>query len=376
MHSTQANRTASGTLDRGDVPGGGGAADRGDEPDEAAHGADGQDGLDRGPRPVPPPVRQGVADHGGHHREHRTGRAQLALAPAGADGDDHRGRRGHPEGHRVLGRTRACWPGPPAATGSRGFAPGRSADRSRRSARAAEATGTGRRRAARVEPPPQVDPVADHPDRASASRVPSTTGRPRARYRPSAGHHPFRLGLGGHAGRRAGPARRPRGRRSGARSPAPSALRRGRSPASGPTGGCRRAGRAGPPGARRPRTVPAAGRRPIGSSGGRRAAAGLRRAGAPRAAAGAGGPRPPGPTTAARTARDDASSTTTASSTPRRAGVTVTVDRAGRRGLAPAGPVRRARSDSRGRTADRPVGRHGQLHRPPGLAVRRASRCR
>ena len=59
-----------GRLDRGDVPGGGVVADRGDEPHEPADGADGQDGLDHRPRPVPPPVGQGVADHRGRDGEH------------------------------------------------------------------------------------------------------------------------------------------------------------------------------------------------------------------------------------------------------------------------------------------------------------------
>ena len=176
----------------------------------------------------------------------------------------------------------------------------------------------------------------------SASRVTSTTGRPRTRCCGEGGHHPLRLGLGGH--------------RVGGQDQVDddgvvglalllahhqgSDVGGGR-PVDRPAG-VARAGRAGPRGAPRPRRAPAAGR-PRSRSSGRRLQRG--RLAEPRGHVqrpGQGRPRPPGPTTAARTARTEASSTTTASSTPRRAGVNTTSTSSGPR--AGAGrPGRRAR---------------------------------
>ena len=304
-------------LDGRDVPRGGGAADRGDEPHEAADGADGQDGLDRRPRPVPPPVGQGVADDRGAPWRRRP--RPLRARP----GSSRRPRPPprwppRPPGTAPSARAvPACWPGRPAATGSR--RPPHQARLPR--CRSAGGGGAGARARARRRPRstrsrttrttwPSVSTGAEHHRPAAepdGGRVRPSPARTRPRPRP---------------GRRAGRGRRRSGRRSGAPSRGPSGSRRARWPASGWTGGCPPAGTGAPRGAPRLPRAPGGGRHRSSaratSARGRlaRARGHVQGTGRGTSTSRAHHSRPKG--------AQEATSTTTASSTPRRAGVTVT----------------------------------------------------
>ena len=166
MQSTQANRTASGASTVEMSPGVAVwltvAMNQTKPP--MAHTA--STGLTTRPGPVPPPVRQDVADHGGHHGEQGHRRLSSPWLQQAAAATTTVGRRCHPERDRVLGRTRACWPGPPVARGSPRRAPvARSGDprpvRGAGTARARRRPRSIRSRTHRA-PCPSVSWVAEH----------------------------------------------------------------------------------------------------------------------------------------------------------------------------------------------------------------------
>ncbi len=105
VHRTQANRTASGTLHRRDVPWGSGPGHREDEPHEAPDGTEGEDGFDPGPRFGPEAIGEDIADDRGGNGEERDGGAQQAFRPARSDPHQNGRHRRGAERYRVLGRT-------------------------------------------------------------------------------------------------------------------------------------------------------------------------------------------------------------------------------------------------------------------------------
>ena len=242
----------------------------------------------------------------------------LQQAPTATD---HRGRRGHPEGDRVLRGPRPVGLDDPLPEGHddprRRTASAASDGPAESAAPAGDPTARARRR------PRSIRSRTDPYHVAVASTVTSTTGRPRARRCGDRGHDPLRLGLGGDRDRQGAPARRRPDRRSGAPSRVPSATRRGRWPASGRTGGCPRAGRGVRRGAHRRRTGSGAGRHRSSSRGGT-AGDPVRRAAGPRAAAGGAAPTISRAHHNSPKGAQEATSTTTASMTPRRAGTKVT----------------------------------------------------